>query len=783
MHSPSGHPLPALPALQLSPTHQQSARQGVTHHHAVPAGTRPCDAEGLWGGWVPTVESITCITIYNEEAGLVQATLRAFAANIHAMHQREGGDWREHAVVLVFDGRAKAHPSTLAYLQEIGLYDAATVDQHELLEGKAAVHAFQRTLHNAFENANDPSADALEAGEAFFVPTQALVLVKEENAGKLDSHRWFFRGICEKLAPRPAFTVLLDAGTVPGAGAIGRLLDPMRRDARIAGTCGELVAERASACGLVRRAQHYEYKMAHVMDKAMESTVGFISVLPGAFSAYRYAAIRGKPLRAYFRFLGAETLTLKEGNLFLAEDRILCTELLMQGSVLHCARGATATTDVPSTVVALIHQRRRWLNGAIFALIDIFQNMGRFWAGEAPLAHKTVVSVAMLLLALGLLASFFSVALFAVAVRFATAESAAPAAYFGILANPAVLAFGGLALLLVQFIYAMGAKPRSNSAVHKWSVVAFSLIALVATVGALGQIMDQLRGSDAPALHLGDAHFQPCFHWKWGSWNDVRGLVRDEGFGALDGKFQALCPGYELISPSPLPPVAPTEAQLLAAIDSKPAQEAVPLLVRCPNASNCTDATTLVVVPTLLPVHPSAAANAAADHLYMSSIGVVASLAPCQLASAWILWLAMASFGSPLVAALLHFELCSVVSGFLQHLAMQPFFTIVSPIYCVCNLHELAWDADDADARAQGEEARAVRTAVVLVYLFANAALAWFCLHMVSAQCFFVGIATVTAVANFARLFGSAVFVVRDAWRRICRRMKAARVQPGRVTV
>ena len=48
-------------------------------------------------------------------------------------------------------------------------------------------------------------------------------------------------------------------------------------------------------------------KVSNLMDKALESVCGFISVLPGAFSAYRYCAIRSDPktgegpLTAYFK--------------------------------------------------------------------------------------------------------------------------------------------------------------------------------------------------------------------------------------------------------------------------------------------------------------------------------------------------------------------------------------------------------------------------------------------------------------------------------------------------
>ena len=43
-------------------------------------------------------------------------------------------------------------------------------------------------------------------------------------------------------------------------------------------------------------AQLFEYTIGHIIDKGFESFFGFISVLPGAFSAYRWEAINDSKL-------------------------------------------------------------------------------------------------------------------------------------------------------------------------------------------------------------------------------------------------------------------------------------------------------------------------------------------------------------------------------------------------------------------------------------------------------------------------------------------------------
>ena len=94
---------------------------------------------------------------------------------------------------------------------------------------------------------------------------------------------------------------------------------------------------------------------------------GYISVLPGAFSAYRYIALRNDdmgqgPLASYFKgeTLAGHDADIFTSNMYLAEDRILCWELVAKKGdawILKFVKSAQGETDVPDQITEFISQR------------------------------------------------------------------------------------------------------------------------------------------------------------------------------------------------------------------------------------------------------------------------------------------------------------------------------------------------------------------------------------------------------------------------------------------
>lgn len=97
------------------------------------------------------------------------------------------------------------------------------------------------------------------------------------------------------------------------------------------------------------RSQYLEYKLSHYLDKSTETLFGFVSVLPGAFSTFRWEAIKGAPLTEFLRGSTDEFGDITNirrcasANKYLAEDRIMCLEIIAkrhENFIIHYVPGA-----------------------------------------------------------------------------------------------------------------------------------------------------------------------------------------------------------------------------------------------------------------------------------------------------------------------------------------------------------------------------------------------------------------------------------------------------------
>ncbi|KAJ7655402.1 chitin synthase-domain-containing protein [Mycena rosella] len=307
-------------------------------------------------------ELFIVMTMYNEDEELFCRTMHGVIKNVAHLCKRDRSKtwgkegWKKVVVCVVSDGRGKINSRTLSVLATMGCYQEG-IAKNKVNDTPVTAHIYEYTTQISVT----PSLQ-IHGPEKGTVPVQIIFCLKEKNQKKINSHRWFFNAFGPLLQPNVC--VLLDVGTQPGPTSIYHLWKAFDINSNVGGACGEIVALKGKyGMNLINplvAAQNFE-----------ESVFGYITVLPGAFSAYRYIALQNDKyfLGEKMHGAGADIFT---ANMYLAEDRILCWELVAKrgGSwILHYVKSAYAVTDVPDQVPELISQRRRWLNGSFFAAV------------------------------------------------------------------------------------------------------------------------------------------------------------------------------------------------------------------------------------------------------------------------------------------------------------------------------------------------------------------------------------------------------------------------------
>ncbi|KAG0314047.1 Chitin synthase, class 1 [Dissophora globulifera] len=454
--------------------------------------------------WNRETELFIVVTMYNEDANLFAETMHGIIKNIRHLVSRTNsktwgeGSWEKVVVCIVADGRKKCNEMVYSYLSAMGVYQEG-VAKREVNGKPVEAHVYEYTTQVTI----DPNMKIVESKTSDYAPVQMMFCLKEQNAKKLNSHRWFFNAFGPIINPRVC--ILLDVGTRPGPTSIYQLWKVFDLNSNVAGACGEIKPVKgAGAKNLLNplvAAQNFEYKMNNILDKPLESVIGYIQVLPGAFSAYRYRALltapetpNEGPLVSYFK---GEKPSADSGifdaNMYLAEDRILCFELVAKRNyawTLRYVKSAWAETDVPDTVPELISQRRRWLNGTFFVALFSVVHFGKIYQSDHALWRKILLHLQLIYNVLSLLFSWFAIAniylTFYILAYSLTQPGNSPYGENGVANGLFIfLQYAYQFLVIAMFVLSLGNRPTGSRVLYTSAMVFFALLMIYMTFCAI----------------------------------------------------------------------------------------------------------------------------------------------------------------------------------------------------------------------------------------------------------------------------------------------------------
>jgi len=416
---------------------------------------------------------LICITIYNENSFELQETIRSICLNAERM--RDTGTCSENVVIaIVQDGLEKLDPTINEYGKSMGIFDLDNLEPGD----ENSLHCFAAEL----EIAKNPRE---------FYPKMYMVSgFKHVNRGKINSHRWFFK--CFATHINPKYCVLVDCGTIPSEKAIYLLVDEMERWAQVGGACGEIRAYDPKYCHLIEISQDIEYRVSHFMDKSLESLFGFVTVLPGAFCAYRWEAINGDPLDKYYFYSYRPDAQINcwRANMFLAEDQLLGTSTILRPGykwILSYVEKAKSATDVPTTFPNIMQQRRRWINGSRFAFVQTLLMFGNLFQMKHSCFRKLVLVIYITYFSLNIFVATFAPVIFLMYLYVVSRISLGDSGWQAIVGYSAVGLYGAILNVLV-FISLQNKSVFRYKKVFLWS----SWILGVLTLVALGLTIYQL---------------------------------------------------------------------------------------------------------------------------------------------------------------------------------------------------------------------------------------------------------------------------------------------------
>lgn len=352
---------------------------------------------------------VICITLYNESEQALLISLYAVSKSIENLYDKIGV-FNKVTVTIIADGIDKLSPTTVNLLKRLKIFNSRQDYKRfgiNIYDNLVKVNSIEQYFNEKLQHGEiDEKWTSLYKG---CTKTQAspekpnltnydyrvLLIIKEENKGKLDSHWWFFKVICKKLNPLYCFQ--LDVGTAPGPESLYHFWKYLEKNKNVGAAASRVqVPTPKKTYNLIHAWQYGDFAAQKLLDWPAEIISGYLTVIPGQFCVFRWKALSSNnenrliikeentPLDYYFR--GLTNLGPFESNMFLAEDRILGYEIISRkdcGWQLAYVPEVIAITDPCDSLTELFHQRRRWINSSFacnlwltFKILNFLQKSG-----------------------------------------------------------------------------------------------------------------------------------------------------------------------------------------------------------------------------------------------------------------------------------------------------------------------------------------------------------------------------------------------------------------------